>query len=95
MALVVYPKSPYCYIWADNNESHKQGKAFPAQPLRIDRQTGDWYQIQPLPLDRPVDLDLYPNYWVKKSETVVSHGNGEPEPEGCLAGALKWLLELT
>lgn len=72
---VVYAKTPYAYVWADNNQVHKQGKVFPEQALRVIKETVDWYEIQMPNLDREVDLSVYPHFWIRKEDTVDSHGD--------------------
>ncbi len=73
---IVYGKTPYAYVYGDNNGTHKQGKVYPEQPMSVEADKGKWLSIEPLELDRPIDPN-YPDFWIKSADTVAGH-DGEP-----------------
>lgn len=68
----LFAKVPYAYVWGDNNGTHKQGKAYPWQPLVVLKENKDWVKIEPLELDRKVDRSEYPDFWVRKVDVSTA-----------------------
>ena len=96
--MIVYAKAPYAYVWGDNNATHKQGKVYPETPLTVREQSGDWLIIEPLSypdeIDRLVDTDNYPTFWIRKEDVVQLHGSPVPLKEHWLVRFVRWLLGL-
>lgn len=101
MSSVLRAVSPYAYVYADNNGTHKRGKVYPNQVLEVKAERGGGYWIKEPVLDREQD-DRYNNmgFWVFKAEVqdagAVQVPPAEPVPgEMELAQAiitvLRWL----
>ena len=75
------------YIWADRSKLHKQGKViadYAIYPLKTNYLP--MAPIQDVPqaaLDRPLNLDSYPNFWVDMDDCVDNQSN--PVPTGTIS----------
>ena len=80
--MIVFAIKEGTTIWSDNNGDHKAGRVPLHQPLLVlEKKNEKWYSIA-----RPGNLSLptqpnYPDYWVKKSDTLLVKPAPEPEPE--------------
>lgn len=80
--MIVYAIKENTTIWSDNNATHKAGRVPLHQPLRVKSDSNQsWYAIE-----RPDNISLppqsdYPDYWVKRSDVLLSIVTPDPEPE--------------
>lgn len=79
--MIVFARKEGTIIWSDNNSTHKAGRVPIDEPLTVLAEKTDW-----LAIERPGNLSLepqpgYPNYWVKRDDTIAEAAVEVPDPE--------------